>query len=85
VLARRGAIDKKLVYYLQEYWLTRYYLVARPYIEESRKLDPDTWMGVERLAESFLKKSPGDVSPESLQEFLREEARYDPKDYAEKG
>ncbi|GAP09474.1 hypothetical protein BECAL_00618 [Bellilinea caldifistulae] len=77
-LYERKAIDADLAFVHFSYWLDRYWLCARNYVEEeSRKYDPLSYKTLERVAQLFvekeLKSGYPPFSEEVLQNFLKEE------------
>lgn len=74
----RKAIDGDWAYQQFGYWIDRYWLCARQYVEEeSRRYDPHSYRTLERVATGFISKERKDgyspYSEEALNAFLCEE------------
>jgi hypothetical protein len=80
-LAQIKAINPELTYKNYSWWMIRYWLSAKDYIQQTREVDPLSWVTMEKevgiLKRKELKEgySPADYSEEKLTEFCNEEAR----------
>ncbi len=80
-LVKTGAINDRLAYSEFSWWLIRYWLCSKEYVEEVRNFDPYSWITLEKTAKKLHKEelsegyTPTDYSMEKLNQFLEEESR----------
>jgi hypothetical protein len=77
MFTRKRALDTYMVWHTFDYWIERYYAVARPYIEERQRKDPGVWEDlvwlVAKVQKLQAKRQNGKISvftPETLVAFL---------------
>lgn len=73
------ALDMKLTYRIFEYDIVRYWYCAEKHIKETRRVDPETWVTLERLVKKLerinAKKGRPPPTKDELIRFLKEEAQ----------
>ena len=78
MLTRKRALNLYMVWHTFDYWIERYYGVAKSYIHERQKRDPGVWEDlswlVPKLEKLNAKKKRVHVNAEALAAFLAEEA-----------
>ena len=88
-LYERKAIDTDLAYKEFSYWMIRYWLCAQSYVEQERRIDPQSWLTLEHIVEVMKKRELKEGYPPYTQDllhaFLEEEARMPPTMFKSKG
>jgi hypothetical protein len=78
MLTRKGALDLYMVWHTFDYWMERYYVVAKPYILQRQAAEPGVWEDLEwiipRLKKLQTKKSPNNLNDAELIRFMAEES-----------
>ena len=80
MLTRKRAFDLYMVWHTFDYWIERYFAIAKPYVALRQKQEPGVWEDlswlIPRLAKLQAKKGrPGkDLDSAMLTAFLYEEA-----------
>ena len=83
-LAQSGALNKKTINDMFGYWIIYYTITAKSYIESERKVDPNTWVNLEKFADKLEKrrgKNSLDISSKGIQHFLLHEADWTLSDF----
>jgi hypothetical protein len=81
MFTRKRALNTYMVWHTFDYWIERYYAVAKPYIKERQISEPGTWEDIdwlvvklEKLRAKKQKTTPIPFTPEALSAFLAEES-----------
>lgn len=80
-LIERGVLDLELIFLMQEYWITRYWLCAATHVQSIRTSRKDAliWGTLERLVEQLMiyrsDKGLPPLTDEQLREFLQAESQ----------
>jgi len=78
MLTRKGALDLYMVWHTFDYWMERYYTVAKPYIGARQATEPGVWEDLDwlmpRLMKLQAKKGGSKLGEAELTRFLQEEA-----------
>ena len=82
MLTRKEALDLYMVWHTFDYWIERYYGIAKPYITLRQTTDPGVWSDLTwllpkliRLHEKSSKTKHASITPEEKTRFLTEEAQ----------
>jgi hypothetical protein len=78
MLTRKKALDLFMVWHTFDYWMERYYSVAKPYIAKRQAVEPGVWEDLDwlmpRLKKLQAKKGSSNLDESELNRFLAEEA-----------
>jgi hypothetical protein len=78
MLTRKGALDVYMVWHTFDYWMERYYAVAKPHILARQTREPGVWEDLAwlmpRLRRLQTKKGGNNLDPAELSRFLLEES-----------
>ena len=81
MLTRKEALDLYMVWHTFDYWIERYYGIAKPYITMRQSTDPGVWSDLTwllpkliRLHEKSAKSKRAEITREEQARFLTEEA-----------
>ena len=79
MLTRKKALNLYIVWHTFDYWMERYYAVARPHIVSRQAQEPGVWEDLDwlmpRLKNLQAKKGGSSLSESELNRFLLEEAK----------
>lgn len=82
MLVRRGAIDEEMTWHTFYYWIHRYRLAAKTYMDEERKRAQETWddfIELDKRMVAMEKRKTGsmstdiEIADEKIKEFLKDE------------
>ena len=78
MLTRKKALDLYIVWHTFDYWLERYYAIAKPHIVTRQKQEPGVWEDLDwlmpRLKKLQAKKGSSNLNESELNRFLLEES-----------
>jgi hypothetical protein len=78
MLTRKKALDLYMVWHTFDYWIERYYAVAKPYIALRQAQEPGVWEDLDwllpRLMKLQAKKGGSKLHEAELTRFIQEEA-----------
>jgi hypothetical protein len=80
MLVRKRALDPYMVWHTFDYWIERYYTIAKPHIRARQQQEPGVWEDLSWLMPRLEKlqskrgSSSATLSPQMLSAFLAEEA-----------
>jgi hypothetical protein len=78
MLTRKGALDLYMVWHTFDYWMERYYAIAKPHITVRQKQEPGVWEDLDwlmpRLMRLQAKKGDSSLDKTELSRFIQEES-----------